>query len=90
MDEIINSSEIVSQIIYINKLDRLYFQNKFYPDNKEIDFLELLNNYFKDNTSAFSDFICVIGDIEGKGEYENDFNIITNKFGKELYSSAEY
>ena len=52
---------------------------------------DYINDIIYEKPEALSEFVLEVGDIEGKGEWENDYNIVTTFDGKEvLYEGGEY
>ena len=92
MDETINSDEIVDVVYYIRPDVQLKLLKEYYGDDyTEDDKLgDILSDLLEEKPDMFDQFKLDIGDIEGKGEYENDFNIVTTFDGEILYQGGEY
>lgn len=59
-----------------------------YSDDEMLS--EYIDDIIYDQPKALNSFILEAGDIEGKGETENDFNIVTTFDGEILYKGDEY
>jgi hypothetical protein len=92
LDETINGAEIVNTVCYIPKEEQVKLLKEYLDGDVADDVLaDYINDIIYDKPEALNPFILEVGDIEGKGEWENDFNIVTTFDGAEvLYKGGEY
>ncbi len=92
MDETICGAEIVDTIYYIRPDAQVKLVKDYYgKDYAEGDTLgDIIGELQDEKVELLKPFELDIGDIEGKGEYENDFNIVSTFDGEVLYEGGEY
>jgi len=98
MDETMSGDEILEVILYINPENQLKIAQKIekledLDISEEVDFeyfTDVLYEHYEDHKEIFQDFVCEVGDIEGKGEWENNRSIVLTKDGETLYEGDEY
>ena len=96
-DETVQYAEIVSSILYINEETQKNLAREYYKDDEDVtedDLLDLFQDFLSEEFEAqpalFEEFVLEVGDVEGKGESENDYNIISTKDNTLLYEGGEY
>ena len=80
-DETVADVEIVTDVFYIKEKE----QEKILKENKEYETIEDMLDDYEETKEIFEQYKLEIGDIEGKGEYETDYNIILDIDGDVLY-----
>ncbi|RLC45450.1 MAG: hypothetical protein DRH57_07960 [Candidatus Cloacimonadota bacterium] len=92
MDETICNAEIADTIYYIRADEQLKLVKDHYgEDYADGDTLgDIIVEIQDENIGLLEPFLLDIGDIEGKGEYENDYNVVSNFDGEVLYEGGEY
>ena len=99
MDETIDNSEILEDVLYIPKAQaNQYLKDYFEMTGTELDEADQLRDHIDSiyyEQPGLRDMIrekhlCQAEDIEGKGEWENDYVKIINMNKKTLYEAGEY
>jgi hypothetical protein len=92
LDETINGAEIANVICYIPKDEQVKLLKAHLDGDVSGDVLsDYINDIIYEKPEALSEFVLEVGDIEGKGDWENDYNIVTTLDGAEvLYEAGEY
>jgi hypothetical protein len=92
LDETINGAEIANVICYIPKDEQVKLLKAHLDGDVSGDVLsDYINDIIYEKPEALSEFVLEVGDIEGKGDWENDYNIVTTLDGAEvLYEDGEY
>jgi len=92
MDETFNGDEIAEVAYYIPKDDQEKLLKKFFGESDDpgtITFGDILPEIYPSNPDWLEAFKCEIGDIEGKGENENDYVKILNLENEEIYTNGD-
>jgi hypothetical protein len=91
-DESIQASEIVDGIFYLTDVEQKHIIKTQMGDEYDEDYTisDISQEIFEENPSLLSDKIADVMDIEGKGEYENDYSLITDRDFNVLYEAGEY
>jgi hypothetical protein len=91
MDETINGAEVVDMVCYIPKEEQIKLIKNYLGEGGKDEMLsEYIGDMIFDHPEILNPFTLKVGDIEGKGETENDFNIVTTFDGEILYKGGEY
>ena len=92
-DETIGADEIIQDAFYISKENQIKILKVYLKDNydNETELLEYISEIFDENKEELLEpFKCEIDDIEGKGEWENDYNLVMTMQEEVLYDKGEY
>jgi len=94
-DETISCSEIVDGIYYIRpeaqvKLVQEYLDDDYTKEDTLQDFIHEVVSENKNGVEVLKDYAMENLDIEGKGEYENDYSIIKTLDDEIIYEDSEY
>ena len=93
LDETLSNDEIVDTALYIRKDEQKSLAKQILKDDfdeTDPDFFSDIILEYSEYPSLFSRFECEIGDIEGKGEFENDYNRIDDIHGNTLFECGDY
>lgn len=96
MDETISNDEIIEDVLYIPKDKAIEYTKKYFADDYDNDCLlsEHISDIYSESPELKekirSNHLVYPGDVEGKGEWENDYVKITTLDGKVLFEDGIY
>ena len=96
MDETISGDEIIEDILYIPKDKAIEYTKEYLADNYDNDcyLSEYIDEIYSESPELKekirSKHLLHPGDIEGKGEWENDYVKVTTLDGEVLFEDGIY
>ena len=96
MDETFSNDEIIEDVLYIPKDRAKQYMMEYHGNNYDADcqLLDYLSEIYSDSKELKEiireNHLLIPIDIEGKGEWENDYIKITDLSGDVLFEEGEY